>query len=133
MCFCDIFALFYSYCVFQIKIILFCEMIDRVLNFGPVQQESYYFQLIPLSLSMINPSSELPAKGTTYRFSVSKGNPSPYIGQQKFDESKIPIEANFQTVGKIPVIVINSIRLNFYLPNYSKQRRQDFMLNMVQR
>ena len=48
-------------------------MIDHVLNLGPVQQESYYFQLIPISLAMVNPSSELPAAGTTYRFTVSKG------------------------------------------------------------
>lgn len=29
-------------------------MIDRVLNMGPVQQDSYYFQLIPISLSIVN-------------------------------------------------------------------------------
>jgi len=49
-------------------------MIDRALNFGPpVQQESYYFQLIPVSLSIINKESEVPAKGTTYRFGIFKG------------------------------------------------------------
>lgn len=32
-------------------------MIDRTLSYAPVQQESYYFQLIPLSLSIINPQS----------------------------------------------------------------------------
>lgn len=52
-------------------------MIDRVLNFGPVQQDSYYFQLIPISLAIVNASSELPASGTTYRFVVSKGTPPP--------------------------------------------------------
>jgi hypothetical protein len=61
--------------LFLIKYIEIC-MIDRVLNLGPVQQDSYYFQLIPISLSIINPDSELPAPGTTYRFSVSKGNPA---------------------------------------------------------
>jgi hypothetical protein len=48
-------------------------MIDRVLNFGPVQQESYYFQLIPISLSIVNKQCELPAQGTTYKFIVVKG------------------------------------------------------------
>jgi hypothetical protein len=48
-------------------------MIDRALNFSPVQQESFYFQLIPLALSIINKESEVPAKGTTYRFGVFKG------------------------------------------------------------
>jgi hypothetical protein len=48
-------------------------MIDRALGFGPIQQDSYYFQLIPLSLSIISKESELPAEGTTYRFSVAKG------------------------------------------------------------
>ncbi len=48
-------------------------MIDRVLNMGVANQESYYFQLIPLSLSIINRESELPVQGTTYRFTISKG------------------------------------------------------------
>lgn len=50
-------------------------MIDRALNISPVQQESFHFQLIPLTLYMINKESELPAKGTTYRFTVFKGTP----------------------------------------------------------
>ena len=48
-------------------------MIDRVLNLGPVQQDSYYFQLIPISLSIVNKQCELPAQGTTYKFIVVKG------------------------------------------------------------
>lgn len=48
-------------------------MIDRVLNLGVNNQESYYFQLIPLSLTIINQESELPVHGTTYRFTISKG------------------------------------------------------------
>lgn len=48
-------------------------MIERALNFGPVQQESYYFQLIPISLSIVNKECELPAQGTTYKFLVFKG------------------------------------------------------------
>ena len=49
-------------------------MIDRFVNQGLNQpQESFYFQLIPLSLKLVNPESDLPAQGTTYRFSVLKG------------------------------------------------------------
>lgn len=40
-----------------VDIIYWDIMIDRVLNFGPVQQESYYFQLIPISMAMVNSSS----------------------------------------------------------------------------
>jgi hypothetical protein len=52
-------------------------MIDRVLNLGPVQQESYYFQLIPISLSIVNKDCELPAKDTTYKYLVFKGTSPP--------------------------------------------------------
>jgi hypothetical protein len=40
------------------------------------QQESYYFQLIPLALTLVNKKSELPPPDTTYRFAVLKGNRS---------------------------------------------------------
>jgi len=48
-------------------------MIDRAVNFKPDQQESFYFQLIPLSLAIIDPQSQLPTPGTTYRFTIYKG------------------------------------------------------------
>jgi len=48
-------------------------MLDRALNFGPVQQDLCYFQLIPINLSIVGKDSELPAQGTTYRFSITKG------------------------------------------------------------
>ena len=49
-------------------------MLDRMVNQGLNQpQESFYFQLIPISLTLINTSCDLPAQGTTYRFSVFKG------------------------------------------------------------
>ena len=49
-------------------------MIDRVINQNlNQQQESFYFQLIPISLTLVNKQSDLPAAGTTYRFSVHKG------------------------------------------------------------
>jgi hypothetical protein len=35
--------------------------------------DSFYFQLYPLSLAIANPQCELPASGTTYRFTVLKG------------------------------------------------------------
>ena len=35
--------------------------------------DSYYFQLYPLSLSISNPDCDLPAPGTTYRFTILKG------------------------------------------------------------
>lgn len=69
-------------------------MIDNVLNFGPTQTESYYFQLIPLDLSIVGKGSMIPAVGTTYRFIISKGLSS-NSGQQKFDENKFPVIANF--------------------------------------
>ena len=48
-------------------------MIDKVLGFGPVQLEGYYFQLIPLFLSIVGKESLLPAEDTTYRFNIWKG------------------------------------------------------------
>ena len=48
-------------------------MIDRTLASKPDQQESFYFQLIPLSLAIIDPQSQLPAPDTTYRFTIYKG------------------------------------------------------------
>jgi hypothetical protein len=36
-------------------------------------------------------------------------------------------------VGQRRAMFINTCRLNFYLPNYSKQRRQDFSFFLTQR
>jgi hypothetical protein len=36
-------------------------------------------------------------------------------------------------VNSVPVLVINTCRLNFYLPNYNKARKNEFSLVMVQR
>jgi hypothetical protein len=47
-------------------------MIDKALaTLG--NQDPYYFQLYPLNLSIVNKQSEVPAPGTTYRFTVLKG------------------------------------------------------------
>jgi len=46
-------------------------MIDSM--FTAQGQESYYFQLIPVGLTIINRESDLPSQGTTYRFSILKG------------------------------------------------------------
>jgi hypothetical protein len=46
-------------------------MIDNFLNKNP--GDSFYFQLYPLSLSIIGQESVLPDPSTTYKFSVLKG------------------------------------------------------------
>lgn len=49
-------------------------MIDKALaGLNPQGGESYYFQLYPLNLSIIGKDSEVPAPGTTYRFTILKG------------------------------------------------------------
>ena len=48
-------------------------MIDRMLGPGLQQGESYYFQLIPIGLTLVNKDSELPSRDTTYRFTIYKG------------------------------------------------------------
>ncbi len=51
-------------------------MIDNVLaGLNPTfnQGESYYFQLYPLSLTIVGKDSTVPAPGTTYRFTIVKG------------------------------------------------------------
>ena len=48
-------------------------MFTGVLDGAASKAESYYFQVLPLFLSVVGKESELPAAGTTYRFSVSKG------------------------------------------------------------
>lgn len=48
-------------------------MIDKALATIAQPAEAYYFQLYPLSLSIVSKNSELPAKGTTYRFTMLKG------------------------------------------------------------
>lgn len=58
---------------------------------------------------------------------------SAHSGQQKFDETKAPIEAKFeQTNGDLPVMAFNNSRLNFYLPTYTRGRKQDFTLRLIQ-
>lgn len=47
-------------------------MIDKALA-TMNQNDSYYFQLYPLSLYIVGEHSELPAPGTTYRFTILKG------------------------------------------------------------
>ena len=48
-------------------------MLDELLILGPPIKEEYHFQIVPLFLSMVGKDSILPAQGTTYRFSVHKG------------------------------------------------------------
>ncbi len=36
-------------------------------------------------------------------------------------------------VNDIPALPITTCRLNFYLPNYNKLRKQDFTLQLIQR
>ena len=57
-------------------------MIDRMLGPGLQQGESYYFQLIPISLTLINKDSELPPRDTTYRFTIFKGARSSIQGRR---------------------------------------------------
>ena len=47
-------------------------MLDKAID-TITTADAYYFQLYPLSLSVSNPDCELPAPGTTYRFTVLKG------------------------------------------------------------
>lgn len=50
-------------------------MIDRALaGLNASQQDTYYFQLYPLNLTIVGKESVAPPSGTTYRFTVSKGN-----------------------------------------------------------
>ena len=48
-------------------------MLDEILLIGPSSKNSYYFQIVPLFLSIVGKETELPGQGTTYRFSVHKG------------------------------------------------------------
>lgn len=48
-------------------------MIDRLIGPGLQQGESFYFQLIPIGLTIVNKDCELPPRDTTYRFSIFKG------------------------------------------------------------
>jgi hypothetical protein len=88
--------------------------------------------LIPIFLSIVGKESELPAEGTTYRFSVSKGNLPLNIGQQKFDENKFPIQANFNMIDGTPFMNVSSCKLNFYVPSFNKLRKQEFTLRLIQ-
>ena len=51
-------------------------MLDSALS-SISNADSYYFQLYPLSLSISNPDCDLPASGTTYRFTILKGTHLP--------------------------------------------------------
>lgn len=94
--------------------------------------EVYYFQLYPLSLSIIGRNSEVPAPGTTYRFTIMKGTPSMMTGQTKFDETRLPIESNFQKLKEQFVMVMPKCPINFYVPNFTNGRNNQFVFNLYQ-
>lgn len=48
-------------------------MLDDILIMGTISKHAFYFQIIPIYLSIFGKDSELPAQGTTYRFSIHKG------------------------------------------------------------
>ena len=50
-------------------------MLDRAID-TIANADSYYFQLYPLSLAVANSGCDLPAQGTTYRFTILKGTPA---------------------------------------------------------
>jgi hypothetical protein len=54
------------------------------------------------------------------------------LGNQKFDENKIPIEANFTNINGTEVMVIPKSPLNFSLPTYTKGRKVEFTIKMYQ-
>jgi hypothetical protein len=92
-------------------------MIERTLAFTQTQTlDSFYFQLYPMNLRIIGADSIVPPPGTTYIFSIIKG-------QQKFDENKIPTEADFRKVDALDVMIFSKCQLNFYLPNFSKGKK----------
>ena len=41
-----------------------------------------------------------------------------------FDENKFAIKANFEIIEEIPVLTVSSCKLNFYIPNYNRLRKQ---------
>lgn len=96
-------------------------MIDKALA-TMNQGDSYYFQLYPLNLYIVGETSELPAPGTTYRFTILKGTHPQMPGQQKFDETKLPIEANFKNVNGQHVMVMPKCPINFFVPNFATGR-----------
>lgn len=49
-------------------------MIDRALNLGNTQADSFYFQLYPINLAIVDKNSVMPEPGTTYKFAIFKGN-----------------------------------------------------------
>ncbi len=109
-------------------------MIDKALT--TISQsgggDAFYFQLYPLSLTIVGEDSEVPAPGTTYRFTIMKGIVCSIPGQQKFDETRLPIEANYKKANGVNVMVMPKCPLNFYVPNFSKGRGAEFAFNMFQ-
>jgi hypothetical protein len=47
-------------------------MLDDILLLGP-SKNAYYFQVVPLWLSIVGKDSQLPAEGTAYKLSLHKG------------------------------------------------------------
>ena len=56
----------------------------------------------------------------------------PNSGQQKFDETKLPIEANFKNVNGKNVMVLPRCPVNFYVPSYTRNKGAEFLFNMYQ-
>ena len=56
-------------------------MIDRALGF--TAPESYYFQLYPVNLILLQ--EPIPSPESKFKFSIYKGNDSLISGMQKFD------------------------------------------------
>lgn len=112
-------------------------MLDKALshiqNTAQNAAETYYFQLVPLTLSIIGKDSQVPAPGTTYKFCILKGiNFFTVSAQQKFDENKLPIQSNFKKVSDVELMPIPKCQLNFYLPNFTKGRKSEFNFKMFQ-
>lgn len=56
-----------------------------------------------------------------------------YSGSQKFDENRIPINAEFVESGSgLHALPITSCRLNFYVPSLIKGRKTEFILRLIQ-
>ena len=53
-----------------------CEIVKALETI--TNSDSFYFQLYPLSLYIVNPQCDLPAPGTTYRLTLLKGKNNDY-------------------------------------------------------
>ena len=51
---------------------------------------------------------------------------------QKFDENKLPTQANFKNIKGVDVMMFPKCQLNFYLPNFSKALPVEFKLKLNQ-